>query len=558
LEVDKDMNTNHHHLVFNRKRGCLMAVAETAMSSGKASGSVRPRSKEKSKTQTCRKARSTFSSGDMWLQANQSKGYSLPCLQGSFNSALSRSQYEGYAPSQLRADPVAPLLAFSGMPLAFGVSPQLFAASQNQGGNVTIAAQRSTSTLDAQDSGSKGGIGGKSDTKTTGFEQDITSSTITGGNVSIVSQGGNVILEAANVESKNNLNISAVNGAVAILSATSESYFQTDKKESNVAVQRTSGSGNYDKNVVTTKLTGNLVIDTNKIIADLPASKGMEELAKQPGMAWINTIQNDPALAGKVDWKKIDDAHKNWSYDKQGLSPAGAAILSLAVAYFSGGTMSGFASTLTSNATMSAALTAGMTSLASQAAVALVNNGGDLGKTLSQLGSSESLRGLAMSMVTAGALQGLSDYLPKDIASATAKSPFTDQLTKNLINNAASATIRSALTGTSLEDNLKSSIVDAIIITGMAQGANAIGDAASQGKINEFGRAVAHAVVGCLAGAAKAQSGDGCSAGAVGAVVGELAAQFYNDGTGTPKTDTTQFAALMSGVAGALVGGDAR
>jgi uncharacterized membrane protein YeaQ/YmgE (transglycosylase-associated protein family) len=210
-------------------------------------------------------------------------------------------------------------------------------------------------------------------------------------------------------------------------------------------------------------------------------------------------------------------------------------------------------------AAMTATLQAGMSGLLSQASVALINNGGDLGKTLQQLGSSDSLKVLALSMVTAGALQGLSDYLPKDIASATAKSPFTDQLTKNLINNAASATIRSALTGTSLEDNLKSSIVDAIITTGMAQGANAIGDAASAGKINEFGRAVAHAVAGCLAGAAKAQSGDGCSAGAVGAVVGELAAQFYNDGTGTePKKDTTAFAALMSGVAGALVGGDAK
>jgi filamentous hemagglutinin len=48
----------------------------------------------------------------------------------------------------------------------------------------------------------------------------------------------------------------------------------------------------------------------------------------------------------------------------------------------------------------------------------------------------------------------------------------------------------------------------------------------------------------------------------VGAVVGELAAGFYNgdtgDGTGKPKADTTAFAALISGVAGALVGGDAQ
>jgi hypothetical protein len=121
-----------------------------------------------------------------------------------------------------------------------------------------------------------------------------------------------------------------------------------------------------------------------------------------------------------------------------------------------------------------------------------------------------------------------------------------------------------------LEESLKTSIVSAIITTGMAKTANTIGDAASgkiEGvKLDEFGRSFAHAVAGCVAGTAKAGSSDGCTAGAVGAVVGELAASFYNgdlsgnggDGKGQPKADTVQFAALMSGVAGALVGGDAQ
>jgi Extended Signal Peptide of Type V secretion system len=65
------MNCSIHRTIYNRKRGCLMAVAETANSSGKASGGVTTR----------RKARSVLPSGDMWLQANHSKGYSLPCLQ---------------------------------------------------------------------------------------------------------------------------------------------------------------------------------------------------------------------------------------------------------------------------------------------------------------------------------------------------------------------------------------------------------------------------------------------------------------------------------------------
>jgi Possible hemagglutinin (DUF637)/Pre-toxin domain with VENN motif len=299
-----------------------------------------------------------------------------------------------------------------------------------------------------------------------------------------------------------------------------------------------------------------LVIDTNKITADLPASKAADELAKQPGMGWINDIKNNPSLAGKVDWKKIDEAHKNWSYDKTTMTPEMAAVVSLAVAYATGGAGSSI-------------LNAGMSTLASQATVSFINNGGDLSKVLNDLGSSQSVKGLVTSMVTAGVLQGLPNYLPTElqgVMNATAKSGFTDLLAKNLINNAASAVVNSAINGTSLEESLKTSIVSAIITTGMAKTANTIGDAASgkiEGvKLDEFGRSFAHAVAGCIAGTAKAGSGDGCTAGAVGAVVGELAAGFYNgdtgDGTGKPKADTTAFAALISGVAGALVGGDAQ
>ncbi len=60
------MNAQVHRTIYNHARGCLLAVAETAKSSGKASGG----------STTCRKARSALSAGDMWLQVNQGKGHS--------------------------------------------------------------------------------------------------------------------------------------------------------------------------------------------------------------------------------------------------------------------------------------------------------------------------------------------------------------------------------------------------------------------------------------------------------------------------------------------------
>jgi filamentous hemagglutinin len=72
-------------------------------------------------------------------------------------------------------------------------------------------------------------------------------------------------------------------------------------------------------------------------------------------------------------------------------------------------------------------------------------------------------------------------------------------------------------------------------------------------------------VAGCAAGAAGAgasgsgtSGGSGCGAGALGAVTGELAAGFYNSGREAaglpPKTDTIQFASMVSGIAAAVAG----
>ena len=101
-----------------------------------------------------------------------------------------------------------------------------------------------------------------------------------------------------------------------------------------------------------------------------------------------------------------------------------------------------------------AALNAGFAGLASSASVSLINNGGDIGKTLRELGSKDSLKNLLVSMATAGALNGLSNTLTlggQTLANITPQTAnFGANLAKAAINNVASATINSALTGASL------------------------------------------------------------------------------------------------------------
>ena len=40
-------------------------------------------------------------------------------------------------------------------------------------------------------------------------------------------------------------------------------------------------------------------------------------------MGWVEQLNNDPKLSGKVDWARVEEAHKNWNHQQQGLTPRG-------------------------------------------------------------------------------------------------------------------------------------------------------------------------------------------------------------------------------------------
>jgi len=126
-------------------------------------------------------------------------------------------------------------------------------------------------------------------------------------------------------------------------------------------------------------------------------------------------------------------------------------------------------------------------------------------------------------------------------------------LGRQLIDNTASAVIRSGINGTSLEDELQQGIVTAFLNTAAAQGANWIGDNGPQGNqsLNAFAAETAHAIVGCGIGAARAGNGGGCAAGALGAVAGHLASGAM---PGMDPNDVLAVSQLIGGLAGAVAG----
>ena len=201
---------------------------------------------------------------------------------------------------------------------------------------------------------------------------------------------------------------------------------------------------------------------------------------------------------------------------------------------------------------------------ASRATLSLANNDGDLGRVLQEMGSSEAVKGIVSSMLTAGVIGGLgaSGLLPANVANATDGSArFVDQLQRQLIDNVAGSVVRSAVNGTSLENELRDGLVNALLNTAAAQGAFAIGQAGPQGDrtLNAFAADVAHAMVGCAVGTGRAGSSDGCAPGAIGAVMGHLTAQFVNpSGDLTRSAETIALSQIMGSLAAAVAGGDAQ
>ncbi|WP_166636026.1 DUF637 domain-containing protein, partial [Halothiobacillus neapolitanus] len=371
-------------------------------------------------------------------------------------------------------------------------------------------------------------------------------------------------------------------GNINLASVSTESYQRTDEKHKDKAWQETHGEGNYDQQTHYNQLTaGQLDLQAGgSITADMSVRDSAAMLAQSPDMAWLRQLQQNPKLVGKVDWQQIEEAHQHWDYKHQGLTPAASAVVALVVAYFTMGAGSAIVNTAAGSTTAAAsgagAVAAGMTqaavsTMASQAAVSFINNGGDLSKTLNDLGSSQSMRQLATAVVTAGVLssigqvtfgEGKNAFRLNDVKVSDGLVP---NIGKNLIDGVARATVNSAITGTDLQTNIRTNVVAGILGAAEQQGANWIGnqtllggDFNTNGNVNEFAHEFAHAIVGCAAGVAGASAsgsgastGQGCSAGALGAVVGELSAQFYG---GTDPNQTIAFAQMMGGIAAAAAG----
>jgi filamentous hemagglutinin len=436
------------------------------------------------------------------------------------------------------------------------------------GGSVIVqgAVNTSSSTTSSTERGAKiNGIGWSKTTEginhkgqsSTGTEQtSLARTTLSGQNASIVATDGDAHIAGTRITTPGTLTLGA-SGTLHLDGQQTEKISSTQSQSRDLVYQKMKDSGSQTQSTEYNQFHAATVqVNAPRISAQIGSKDSAQQLAQQPGMQWVGQLTNDPALEGKVNWTQLQDASRDWNYKQQGLTPEGAAIVTVVVAFFTygaassaGGAVAAGAGFTGAGATVVAgATTAAITTLAAQAAVATLNHPDDPGAALKELGSSANTRALVTAMLTGGVLGSLNLTPTGSPTVGGGAQPFMTQLGQNLQAGVARSLISTAINGGSLEDSLRNAITSAFIDTGAAQGAFAIGEAG----LDAFTNKVAHAIAGCVAGAARGGASDGCAAGALGAAIGEASAEWYGK-----RDDTVQFAAMMSAIGAAAAGGDA-
>ena len=244
--------------------------------------------------------------------------------------------------------------------------------------------------------------------------------------------GGNVLIEGS-VVSGAVVNPVTAGGHITAVAAVDTHHVEDSISTSTIRWQHTDSSGSIQQTLHMPEIHGTIPAGMSAyqgaggVTVQLPAGSSVrqtiEQLSQQPGNGYLRDLGN----RSDIDWQRVQALSQNLDFSRSGLtqeatiaviivvsiltygaaSSAGAAAGSSTavsagegVALSSGGTF-----LTTTGATISGAVgagvTAGLTSLASTAAVSLINHQGDIGATLSELGSGQNMRGLLLTMATA-------------------------------------------------------------------------------------------------------------------------------------------------------------
>ncbi len=355
------------------------------------------------------------------------------------------------------------------------------------------------------------------------------------GTLTIASGEGDVILEAPALTSGDETVVSAENGQVSILTTEDSAFTRDERREEDLLWWNSEDEGSTETTRTFTQIEaggGLQIISGGEIVVEYTATgnfgDGIAQLAAAPGLEWMAQLE----AMDNVAWQRAETAFEEWDYQDQGLTEAGALLVTVVTTFALGPGIDALALNLTGqlggSAALNAAINAGLTTLTNQAAVSLINNQGDIGAVLEELGSADSLRGLVTAMVSAGlgsqlvSATGLDVDLP-DGASLVDRTLHT--LQADLIRASVNATVDVAINGGDLGDAFVDGWTNAMVMAGLGAVQERIGDFAAVNDIPEgsLSHALAHAVAGGLAAELAGESfEDGALGAALAAITGPL------------------------------------
>ena len=276
----------------------------------------------------------------------------------------------------------------------------------------------------------------------------------------------------------------------------------------------------------------------------------------QPQYSYLNDLVN----RNDVDWQQIILTDKDWDYKQQGLTPAGAAIVAIAVAYATGGVGTALTSTVataTGSTTLGTMTSAAFSSLVTQASISLIDNQGNIKQTLKDLGSKQNIKQMTFAIASAGIGSKINKSLGLSNTDIT-QAGFNDRLIKGIADGTSRGLLESAVYGVDLEEALKQSLTKELVGLGTQ---NIFKDIIHDIDGDALARNIAHKLAAGLTGCLSAKAaGNRCEAGSIGAVVGEMWGDYQVDDSNTlaqaQKDKLINQAKLIAGITAVFAGED--
>lgn len=376
-----------------------------------------------------------------------------------------------------------------------------------------------------------------------------------GKNVVISSEFGDIKLKAAALSSTKGTEISAHNGKVDLLLAKEQDHFYQQTIKKNFWRVKTTTIDKQNENAIYNSIIGGVNIQATKGLTlelgmkDSDTLEGvLSSFRKSPELVWMAELYDDPEYRDNAElvYQKLVQINKKDTSRQLGAGPMAIIAIVVAIALAPTG-----GSVLVAEG-LKGAMLAGMKAMEVSIATQLVTTiaaGNSFDTALESLTQKEYLRSLATAVVTAGSLnylntQGFNFFEQTSSTGQWDAASLANQATDIVINSAVSSGVETLINGEGSDEFFDSWKMSAMHMATSNLGAKVaykIGDLTSQGHFNEAMRYISHAALGCSLGVAteainKGDDLDGaCSAGGIGAVIGEGAAAVYTDAMVTPE-----------------------